>query len=302
MKRRSEIEDVVGKYVRLKRTGSNIVGLCPFHNEKTPSFTVFPQTSSFYCFAAARAVTCSASLCARKGWITPALSNFARSAGVPLEERQSGGGNRPTVRRERVLTATARRRVCFTPRCRVRPAQARAYLAEQRRLTEKTIRRFGIGYAPGQLGFSQPSDGEGLYGRGIKSRVSMRDFPKGHPYDVFRNRVIFPIFDLNGEVVAFAGRRLSENDERKYVNTSDTPAFKKSKVIFGMNFAKRSEAGSLIVCEGRWTPSRSSRRGSTTPSPRRARPSPPIRCGRCPGSSKPSTSPTTSTRPGGTRR
>ena len=79
----------------------------------------------------------------------------------------------------------------------------------------------------------------------------MRDFAEGHPYDVFRNRVIFPIFDLNGEVVAFAGRRLNENDEREYVNTSDTPALREeSKVIFGMNFAKRSEAGSLIVCEG----------------------------------------------------
>ena len=181
-----------------------------------------------------------------------AVEFLARSAGVPLEERQSGGGNRPTVRRERVLDCNREAARLFHAALQSPSgAQARAYLTEQRRLTEKTIRRFGIGYAPDSWDFlHRRLTAKGYTDEELKAAFLCGISQKGHPYDVFRNRVIFPIFDLNGEVVAFAGRRLNENDERKYVNTSDTPAFKKSKVIFGMNFAKRSEAGSLIVCEG----------------------------------------------------
>ena len=253
VKRRSEIEDVVGKYVRLKRTGSNIVGLCPFHNEKTPSFTVFPQTSSFYCFGCGAGGDVFSFIMRAEGLDYPGAVEFlARSAGVPLEERQSGGGNRPTVRRERVLDCNREAARLFHAALQSPSgAQARAYLTEQRRLTEKTIRRFGIGYAPDSWDFLHSRlTAKGYTDEELKAAFLCGISQKGHPYDVFRNRVIFPIFDLNGEVVAFAGRRLNENDERKYVNTSDTPAFKKSKVIFGMNFAKRSEAGSLIVCEG----------------------------------------------------
>lgn len=252
VKRRSEIEDVVGKYVRLKRAGSNVVGLCPFHNEKTPSFTVFPQTNSFYCFGCGAGGDVFSFIMRAEGLDYPGAVEFlARSAGVPLEERHDDSG-RPTVKRERVLDCNREAaRLFYAALQSPSGAQARAYLTEQRRLTEQTIRRFGIGYAPDSWDFLHSRlTAKGYTDEELKAAFLCGISQKGHPYDVFRNRVIFPIFDLNGEVVAFAGRRLNEKDERKYVNTSDTPAFKKSKVIFGMNFAKRSEAGSLIVCEG----------------------------------------------------
>ena len=235
VKRRSEIEDVVGKYVRLKRAGSNVVGLCPFHNEKTPSFTVFPQTNSFYCFGCGAGGDVFSFIMRAEGLDYPGAVEFlARSTGVPLEERHDDSG-RPTVKRERVLDCNREAaRLFYAALQSPSGAQARAYLTEQRRLTEQTIRRFGIGYAPDSWDFLHSRlTAKGYTDEELKAAFLCGISQKGHPYDVFRNRVIFPIFDLNGEVVAFAGRRLNEKDERKYVNTSDTPAFKKAKSSSG---------------------------------------------------------------------
>ena len=154
VKRRSEIEDVVGKYVRLKRAGSNVVGLCPFHNEKTPSFTVFPQTNSFYCFGCGAGGDVFSFIMRAEGLDYPGAVEFlARSTGVPLEERHDDSG-RPTVKRERVLDCNREAaRLFYAALQSPFGAQARAYLTEQRRLTEQTIRRFGIGYAPDSWDF-----------------------------------------------------------------------------------------------------------------------------------------------------
>jgi DNA primase len=129
-------------------------------------------------------------------------------------------------------------------------AHVREYL-QKRRFADSTVRRFGIGYAPDRWdALCYHLRGQGFTDEEITVAFLGRVGKNGKMYDLFRNRLMFPIFDLTGEVVAFSGRRLNEEDERKYVNTSDTPVFKKSRILFGMNFAKTEATQGLILCEG----------------------------------------------------
>ena len=254
LKLRNNIEEVVGRLVTLKRAGSNLSGLCPFHSEKTPSFTVFPSTQSYYCFG-----------CGAGGDVVTfvmqtenleyhdAVVFLAKRAGIKVEENID---NRPTgektVRRERVVELNkAAARFFYTSLLSPEGAEARAYLSEKRKFTSVTVKRFGLGYAPMGNKLTKHLLSLGFTPFEIKTAFLGAESKKnGELYDIFRNRIMFPIFDAGGDVVAFSGRRLNENDERKYVNSSDTPVFKKSKVLFGLNIAKNSETGSFILCEG----------------------------------------------------
>lgn len=254
VKSRTSITDLIQRFVQLKRAGSIFVGKCPFHNEKTPSFTVFPGTSSYYCFGCGAGGDVITFTMQTEGLDYPeAVRALASAAGVPLEEddlRQKPSG--PTVRKDRLVeinTAAARffRDRLYAPEGR----EALTYLLEKRRFTETTIRRFGIGYAPN----SWDSLCKHLRGLGVTDEEITVAFlgkagKNGSMYDLFRHRVMFPIFGLTGEVVAFSGRALAKDEERKYVNTSDTPLFKKSRVLFGMNFAKNQTENGFILCEG----------------------------------------------------
>lgn len=254
VKQRNNLTDLISRVVPLKRAGSNMVGCCPFHSEKTPSFTVFPATSSYYCFGCGAGGDAISFVMQSEGLeYREAVEQLALRAGIPLEEEPDRRGipAAPAVKKDR-LYALNKQAARFFYASLLSPAgeQARAYL-QKRQFSEATVRRFGIGYAPdswnalcGRLqkeGFSELEITAAFLGRVGK---------KGTLYDLFRNRLMFPIFDLNGEVVAFSGRRLNEQDEPKYVNTSDTPVFKKSRILFGMNFAKNDAANGLILCEG----------------------------------------------------
>lgn len=257
LKLRNNIEEVIGRVVTLKRAGSNLVGNCPFHSERTPSFTVFPATSSYYCFGCGAGgdvvtfVMQSENLDYRE-----AVEYLAKRAGIKIEETYE---NRkpvsPTVKRDRMLELN-KEAARFFYKALLSPSgeNARAYL-EKRGFDTTTVKRFGIGFAP-DAPFGKAPLCEHLMAKGFTPFEIQTGFLGGVSkkneklYDMFRNRLMFPVFDVNGEVVAFSGRRLNENDERKYVNTSDTPVFKKSRVLFALNFAKNSEAGSLILCEG----------------------------------------------------
>ncbi len=254
VKQRNPLTDLISRVVPLKRAGSNMVGCCPFHSEKTPSFTVFPATSSYYCFGCGAGGDAISFVMQSEGLeYREAVEQLAMRAGIPLEEEPDRRGipAAPAVKKER-LYAINKQAARFFYAALLSPAgeRARAYL-QKRQFSETTVRRFGIGYAPDSWNaLCTQLQKEGFSELEISTAFLGRTGKNGSLYDLFRNRLMFPIFDLNGEVVAFSGRRLNEQDERKYVNTSDTPVFKKSRVLFGMNFAKNDAANGLILCEG----------------------------------------------------
>ncbi len=257
LKLRNNIEEVIGRVVTLKRAGSNLVGNCPFHSERTPSFTVFPSTSSYYCFGCGAGGDVVTFVMQTENIEYPeAIEFLAKRVGIKVEENyDKRKSNEPTVKRERLLELNREAaRFFYKSLLASEGAIARQYL-EKREFTSATVKRFGIGYAP-NVAFGKAPLCEYLIEKGFNLLEIQTAFLGGKSkkndrmYDMFRNRLMFPVFDVNGEVVAFSGRRLNEEDERKYINTSDTPVFKKSRVLFGLNIAKNSESGSLVLCEG----------------------------------------------------
>lgn len=250
VKDRNDIVEFISRYVQLKRAGNNFSGLCPFHNEKTPSFTVFPGTRSFYCFGCGTGGDIFTFAMQAEGLDYPeAVELLAKRAGIPLEEDEFRPRNE--VRRERVVAATTEAARFFHKALFSEGGeQAREYLLEKRKLSTATIKHFGIGYATsGWDNLGKHLSAKGFTDKELDAAFLCRQGQKSR-YDIFRNRIMFPLIDINGDVLGFSARRLNEEDERKYVNTSDTPAFKKSKFIFAMNFAKNTTDGSLIMCEG----------------------------------------------------
>ena len=249
---RCDIEDVIGSYVTLKRAGSNRNGLCPFHSEKSPSFTVFPGTKSFYCFGcgAGGDVITFIQKMENLDYVA-ALEFLATRAGITIPNDPTPGGS-PTVSRRRIYemnleAARFFRASLFDP---VLGKEAMSYLAEHRRLTGATIKRFGLGFAPNNFGMLTAHLQKAGYTEaeliaGFLSKKSQR----GTLFDLFRNRIIFPVIDTAGNIVAFGGR-VMDDSKPKYLNSSDTPGFKKSRVLFGLNYAKDHCAEELILCEG----------------------------------------------------
>ncbi len=251
---RNDIEQVIGSYVTLKRAGSNMNGLCPFHNEKTPSFTVFPATKSFYCFGCGAGGDVISFIMREENLdYVDALEFLAARAGITIPHDNDTAADRGVPRNrvyEMNLAAARFFRECLSDPKKGRDAMH--YLVEKRGLGMATIRRFGIGCSPAddgwaltnhmkRLGYTDEELSAGfLCGIGKNS---------GRPYDYFRNRVIFPIIDTAGNVVAFGGRVLDDS-KPKYLNTSDTPAFKKSKHLFALNFARKNCSERMILCEG----------------------------------------------------
>ena len=249
LKASCDIEDVVSAYVKLTRKGKNLVGLCPFHSEKTGSFFVYPQTQSFYCFGCgAGGDTITFLRRIENLEYVEAVKLLAQKAGIPVpEDSMDNSGARLKARTLEINRETAR----FYHQCLIseQGKDAYRYLIERGR-TPKIIRRFGLGYAPDDWN----SLVDHLKGKGFReeemvaSGICARS-KNGGLYDRFRGRVIFPIIDLRGNVVAFGGRAMGDRGP-KYLNSSDTPVFKKSKNLFALNFAKASKAPNLILAEG----------------------------------------------------
>ena len=250
---RTDIGDLIGSYVTLKRAGSNMNGLCPFHSEKTPSFTVFTRSNSFYCFgcgAGGDAITFA--MRAENLDYPSAVEFLANRAGITIpqdkNELANMGMSRKRVYEMNLAAAKFFRDNLFDKNV---GGDALNYFVGQRKLSMATVKRFGLGYAPNNfwaltnhmrsLGFTEQELIDGfLCGRSQKS---------GKLYDYFRNRVIFPIIDVTGNIIAFGGR-VMDDSKPKYLNTSDTPGFKKSKNLFALNYAKNHCSEQLILCEG----------------------------------------------------
>lgn len=247
--RRSDIVDVVGNYVQLKRKGRLYGGLCPFHNEKTPSFYVYPETQSFYCFgcgAGGDVITFIKKISSLS--YPEAVKLLAERAGMPEPEEDDGTGRM----RSRILSMN-KEAARFFHACLNssvdEAAQARAYW-RRRGLDDRTISRFGLGYAPndGQAlyhflrdkGYTQAEmDASGLFKRSQSGRI----------YCLFWRRVITPIFDLRGKVIAFGGR-VMDDSKPKYVNSPETLVYHKSDTVFALQIAKKSASRRYVLCEG----------------------------------------------------
>ena len=253
IKFRNNIENVIASYVTLKRTGSNYSASCPFHSEKTPSFVVFPSTQSFHCFGCGvGGDAISFVMRAENIDYISAVKVLAQRSGITLPDDIDGASKERGVGRQRVLDMNREAAVFFN-KClmdEVLGAKAREYLYKKRGLSPAVIKHFGIGFAPDSFGMLH----DHLKKLGYTDEEMYVGFlcgksKKGTAYDYFRNRIMFPIIDISGNVVAFGGR-VMDNSEPKYLNTSDTPAFKKSRNLFALNFAKSKCEEKLILCEG----------------------------------------------------
>ena len=246
---RSRIEDIAPSYVNLRRRGKNLVGLCPFHNEKTPSFCVYPENNSFYCFGCNKGGDIISFIMGVENLdFAEAVKFLAQRAGMALPEE--GVDLSMSRLRTRILEINRESGRFFFGVLSTPEGKPGLDYLKRRGLDPKTIRHFGLGYAPDsgfalvnhlkKLGFSQEE---------LLQSDMVRRSQKGNLYDRYRGRVMFPIFDLRGNVVAFGGRILTD-EKPKYLNTSDTPVYHKSSGLFAMNFAKDSGSRQLILAEG----------------------------------------------------
>ena len=247
--RRSDITEVVSSYVQLRHRGRTHTGLCPFHSEKTPSFVVYPETQSFYCFgcgAGGDVITFVRKI--NNLDYVEAVKMLAGRAGMPMPEEDDKAGRL----RSRVLAINKEAARFFYEQLNAENNDARAARAywRGRGLSDSTIRRFGLGFSPNDFGAlrrhlrTRGYTEEEMLASGLQKRSE-----KGNVYDVFRGRVMTPIFDLRGNVIAFGGRVLGD-EKPKYINSPETLVYKKSKAMFALNIAKKSASRRYILCEG----------------------------------------------------
>lgn len=248
LKMKTDIEDVISTYVTLKRRGATLVGLCPFHNEKTPSFTVYPATQSFYCFgcgAGGDAITFLKKI--ENLDYLDAVKTLAQRAGLQMP--QEGFDDSLSKRRRRILEMN-REAARFYHSALLSPEGKVGYdYYIGRALSAATINHFGLGFAPNQWdALLKHMRAKGYQPAELVDAGLVRKGQKGY-YDNFRNRVMTPIIDVRGNVIAFGGRVLDDS-KPKYINTGDTLVYKKTNELFALNFAKDSKEDALILCEG----------------------------------------------------
>lgn len=248
LKMKTDIEDVISTYVTLKRRGATLVGLCPFHNEKTPSFTVYPATQSFYCFgcgAGGDAITFLKKI--ENSDYLDAVKTLAQRAGLQMP--QEGFDDSLSKRRRRILEMN-REAARFYHSVLLSPEGKVGYdYYIGRALSAATINHFGLGFAPNQWdALLKHMRAKGYQPAELVDAGLARKGQKGY-YDNFRNRVMTPIIDVRGNVIAFGGRVLDDS-KPKYINTGDTLVYKKTNELFALNFAKDSKEDALILCEG----------------------------------------------------
>lgn len=251
LKGRNNIVDIIAPYVQLKRNGTRHTGLCPFHGEKTPSFTVFEETASYYCFGCGAGGDVITFVMKYQNLdYVEAVRYLAERAGMSLPEEESRNAAFQRSKRERMyeMHKLAAR---FFYSYLVSPAgKAGLDYLTNRGITKESIVRYGLGYAPDS--FSALKDhlrSKGFSWEEMLAAGLLAKSEKGNTYDKFRNRVMFPVFDLRGNVVAFSGRILGDG-QPKYLNSPETDIYTKGNCVFGLQLAKNEPEGTLILCEG----------------------------------------------------
>ena len=252
IKYRNDIETAISSYVNLKRRGKNLVGLCPFHSEKTPSFTVYPENGSFYCFGCGVGgdVFTFTGLIENLDYIE-SVKLLAERSGVTLP--QDGYDDSMQKLKNKIYDINRDTARFFHSFLMSEEGKWALDYLLGRGLTLKTIKHFGLGAAPDswdmlikhlkEKGYKEAD----MLAAGVVGKSQ-----KGTLYDRFRKRVMFPIINIRGNIIAFSGRAMPGEDKQggKYVNTSDTPVYKKSSNLFGMNFAKNVCSERVILVEG----------------------------------------------------
>lgn len=245
---RNPIEDVVGQYVNLKRSGANLFGLCPFHGEKTPSFSVAPDKGIYYCFG-----------CHKGGGVInfqmeieglsygDAVRALAKRASMEVPEDPQFQSRYKQQERLWALSKEAARYFhskLYAPE----GAEGLSY-AQKRGMPRSTLTKFGIGFAPnGWNGLVDAMKAKGYTDQELKDAGLVSE-KNGRIYDRFRNRLMFPIIDVRGNVIGFGGRVMDDSTP-KYLNSPETIIFNKRKNLFALNLAKKSKLGYLILVEG----------------------------------------------------
>ena len=253
---RSDIVDVVSQYVQLTKKGGNLFGLCPFHNEKTPSFSVSPDKQIYHCFGCGKGGGVVSFIMSIENLSFPDAVRFlAEKNGMTVPEES---GNQEIPRQRKRMLELNREAARWFYSCLNGPGgeKAAAYL-EKRGISRKTANRFGLGAAPEgwdnllkamrEKGFTQDE----LLAAGLVT-AGQRQKQNGtrSVYDKFRDRLIFPVIDIRGEVLGFSGRALNDDQEPKYLNSPETLVFSKRRTLFGMNLAKNTKRGSILLVEG----------------------------------------------------
>lgn len=247
---RLDIVDFIRQYVDLKRAGQNFKGLCPFHSEKTPSFMVSPAKQIFHCYGCHKGGDIFTFLMEREGISFPeALATLAEQAGVTIERSQGSGMHRSE---KEAILAMYREATDFYRKRLAASRKAQAYLQE-RELSNETLERFGVGYSGADrqalLAFLKSA----RYTDAQIRAAGLVHFGESGAYDFFRDRIMFPIADPQGKIVAFGGRILtSATNLPKYINSPETVLFKKSDMVYGLHLAKQaiSDKGYALITEG----------------------------------------------------
>jgi len=253
IRQRIDIVDLVGTYVRLQKAGRNYKGLCPFHTEKTPSFIVFPESQRWHCFGA----------CSTGGDVFgfvmryenldfgQALRVLAERAGVPLEPLSPGAAE-GRAERDRLREVNAAAAVYYHDLLLTAPAAeaARRYLAG-RGVSAETIETYQLGYAPDEWRALEARLSHDYRHEDLETAGLIQRGERGGYYDRFRNRVLFPIRDVQGHVIGFGGRVLDDSVP-KYLNSPDTPLFDKGSVLYGLDLARPAirTSGTAVIVEG----------------------------------------------------
>ena len=248
----NDIESVIAGYVDLRRRGKTLTGLCPFHNEKTPSFTVYPETSSYYCFgcgAGGDVVTFVRNI--ENLDYVEAIKFLADRAGIKMPDDKFD--DTAANLRRRIYSANREAARFFHETLFSENGKAQLDYLRRRNVPMKMIKHFGLGAAPDDWHALENHLKAKGFNRDELVAANLLRFSekngKRYYYDAFRAKVMYPVIDLRGNVVAFGGRVL-DNSKPKYINTSDTLVYKKSNELFALNFAKNGNDRKLILCEG----------------------------------------------------
>lgn len=246
---RNDIVDVVSSYVRLdKKSGSNLFGLCPFHSEKTPSFSVSPDKQIYHCFGCGKGGGVINFIMEVENLSFPEAVEFlARRAGMPMPEQAD---DREAKKRGRMLALNKEAARFFYSGLSTPEGQRACDYMRRRQLSPATARRFGLGYAPDSWdSLCNAMREKGFSDRELAEAGLARTGKNGGIYDTFRSRLMFPVIDVRGNVIGFSGRILGEG-EPKYMNSPETLVFNKSRNLFALNLAKKSKCGYIILSEG----------------------------------------------------
>ena len=245
---RNDIYDTISRYVSLQRAGRLYKGLCPFHSERSPSFMVYPETQSYYCFGCgAGGDVIKFTMEMNSLSYIEAVRYLAQRCGMPMPDEDDGQAKlKSRILQMNKLAA----RFFYDTLNSDAGRNARKYLRD-RQLSDKTIVNFGLGYAPAEWqGLTNYLRSKGFNDEEMTRGYLAARNKNGNLYDIFRDRVMFPIIDLRGNVIAFGGRRMGDEGGPKYLNSGDTPVFKKSNGLFALNLAKKSGKDTFILAEG----------------------------------------------------